>query len=98
MSQYLIFNTEGEAWNRSEEEGAAIGLSYHECGSGSKYVSEPLELSDGTFALNVDNYTLTSEEEGSTSNEEDLQFANEDLQTYFENARTQTEETQIWTI
>ena len=63
---YLIYTTEQEAWNRSEQEGIAIGLAYHTTGRGSRYVTAPQETSDGQWALSVNSYNLSEEESNNT--------------------------------
>ena len=59
---FLIYDTEEEAWNRSELEGVARGLSYHNTGKGTRFVSSPRITAEDTYALNVDGYALTEEE------------------------------------
>ena len=61
---YLIYPTEQDAWNRSEEEGIAQGLAYHTKGQGSRYVSSPKETIDGLWALDVTGYNLDDFEKG----------------------------------
>ena len=63
---YLLFSTEQDAWDRSEEEGIAMGLSYHKTGKGSRYVTSPRETTDGQWALLVDGYELDEVEEATT--------------------------------
>lgn len=55
---YLIYPTEQEAWERSEQEGVYIGLAYHKTGTGSRYVTAPLPDADGSWVLPVDGYNL----------------------------------------
>ena len=64
---YLLFSTEQDAWNRSEEEGIAMGLSYHKTGKGSRYVSSPKETIDGLWALDVTGYDLDELEESTVT-------------------------------
>lgn len=59
---YLIYTTEQDAWNRSEQEGSARGLTYHTEGKGTRYVSAPVPTADGMWALNVSGYTLNDTE------------------------------------
>ena len=66
---YLIFATEEEAWNRSEQEGIALGLAYHKVGSGSRYVTSPKLTDDDQYALEVSTFNLTEDEESSTVSE-----------------------------
>lgn len=62
---YLIYATEQDAWERSEQEGIAIGLAHHTEGKGSRYVTAPQETSDGQWALDVKSYQLDEIEETS---------------------------------
>ncbi len=62
---YLLYATEQDAWNRSEEEGIELGLSYHTTGKGSRFVTSPQETADGQWALDVDDYILDETEESS---------------------------------
>jgi hypothetical protein len=61
---YLLFSTEQDAWDRSEEEGIAQGLAHHTKGRGSRYVSAPKETLDGLWALDVTGYNLDELEKG----------------------------------
>ena len=60
---YLIFATEQEAWDRSEQEGIARGLAYHKVGKGTRYVSSPKLTINDNYALPVSGYNLTEEEQ-----------------------------------
>ena len=60
---YLLFETEQEGIDRSEQEGIARGLAYHKVGKGSRYVTRPRPTSSDTWALPVDGYNLTEEEQ-----------------------------------
>ncbi len=60
---YLIFNTEQEGIDRSEQEGIVRGLAYHKVGKGSRYVTRPRLTSSDTWALPVSTYNLTEEEQ-----------------------------------
>lgn len=60
---YLIFATEQEAWDRSEQEGIARGLAYHKVGKGTRYVSSPKLTLNDNYALPVSGYNLTEEEQ-----------------------------------
>ena len=64
---YLLFSTEQDAWDRSEEEGIAMGLSYHKTGKGSRYVTSPRETIDGLWALPEDGYELDTIEQSTTT-------------------------------
>ena len=61
---YLIYATEQDAWDRSEQEGIARGLAYHTKGQGSRYVSSPKETIDGLWALDATGYDLNELEQG----------------------------------
>lgn len=63
---YLIYATAQAAWDRSEQEGRAIGLAYHMTGRGSRYVTSPQETVDGEWALDVSDYELDGIEETTT--------------------------------
>ena len=63
---YLLYTTEEEAWNRSEQEGIALGLAYHKVGSGSRYVTSPKLTANDQYALEVSNFNLTEDEESNT--------------------------------
>ncbi len=60
---YLIFATEQDGIDRSEQEGIARGLAYHKVGKGSRYVTRPRLTSSDTWALPVESYNLTEEEQ-----------------------------------
>jgi hypothetical protein len=62
---YLIYATEQDAWERSEQEGIEIGLAHHTEGRGSRYVTAPQETADGQWALDVESYQLDEIEETS---------------------------------
>ena len=66
---YLLYTTEEEAWNRSEQEGISLGLAYHKVGSGSRYVTSPKLTADDQYALEVSTFNLTEDEESSTVSE-----------------------------
>ena len=60
---YLIFATEQQGIDRSEQEGIARGLAYHKVGKGSRYVTRPRLTSSDTWALPVSTYNLTEDEQ-----------------------------------
>ena len=60
---YLIYQSEGEALQRSEFEAISNGCT----GSITKYWSSPMQTVDGTWALPVDGYLLTSEEQNNVT-------------------------------
>jgi uncharacterized protein YoaH (UPF0181 family) len=71
---YLLFETQEEAWERSEQEGMARGLAYHKVGSGTRYVSSPSItkkplIGAASWALPVAGYNLTEEEQSSAVEE-----------------------------
>ena len=61
---YLLYPTEQDAWDRSEQEGISQGLAYHTKGQGSRYVSSPKETIDGLWALDATGYDLDELEQG----------------------------------
>jgi hypothetical protein len=63
---YLIYSNEQDAWDRSEQEGVRLRLSYHVNGKGSRYVTSPLKTNDDQWALSVDTYQLDSIESSNT--------------------------------
>lgn len=66
---YLIYTTEQEGWDRSEQEGIRLNLSYHTKGEGSRWVSAPKLTSNNKWALNVEDFELNEEEQSNaTSN------------------------------
>tara|TARA_Y100000004_G_C8920244_1_gene415095 strand:- start:85 stop:330 length:246 start_codon:yes stop_codon:yes gene_type:complete len=64
---YLVFDTEADAVARADSEGARVGYSYHVNGIGTRYKTYPKITTNGKYALNVNNYALTSDEESSTT-------------------------------
>tara|TARA_R110002012_G_scaffold295298_1_gene491751 strand:- start:46 stop:291 length:246 start_codon:yes stop_codon:yes gene_type:complete len=66
---YLIYTTEQEGWDRSEQEGIRLNLSYHTEGKGSRWLSVPKLTSNNKWALNVEGFELSEEEQSNaTSN------------------------------
>lgn len=59
---FLIFDSLEDALSRADEEGAKIGLYYHRHGSGTRYVSYPIETIEGNYALDVIGYDLAEDE------------------------------------
>ena len=76
---YLLFSTEQDAWDRSEEEGIAMGLAYHTKEGGSRYVSAPKETIDGLWALDVTGYDLDELEESTVTTDVTFPQPTEDL-------------------
>lgn len=62
---YLIYDTEAEAIARADTEGARIGYSYHINGIGTRYHTYPQITNNGKYALVVNEYELTEDEESS---------------------------------
>jgi hypothetical protein len=71
MKTYLIFATYAAAHSRADAEGLAKGLAYHVCGPHqvTRYISYPRETKTGQWALNVEDYELTPEEQAETVGE-----------------------------
>ena len=76
---YLLYPTEQDAWDRSEEEGIAMGLAYHTEGQCSRYVSSPKETIDGLWALDVTEYDLDEIEESTVTPDVTFPQPTEDL-------------------
>ena len=64
--KYLIYDNKQDALDRSEAEGLRYGLTYHLDGIGTRYVTSPVETTDGQFALLVDDFLLSDEEQAAT--------------------------------
>ena len=65
--KYLIFDTEATGARRADAEGARRGYAYHTAPNGvTRYHSYPQLTNDDTYALDVTDYELTSDEESST--------------------------------
>ena len=62
-NNYLIYNTEAEAIARADAEGARIGYSYHINGFGTRYNTYPRITTDNKYALVVNEYELTEDEQ-----------------------------------
>jgi len=60
---YLIYNTETDAIARADTEGARRGYAYHRVGSGTRYHTYPKVTADSKYALVVNGYELTEDEE-----------------------------------
>ena len=63
---YLVYDTEADAVARANTEGARRGYAYHRVGSGTRYHTYPQITADDKYALVVDGYELTEDEESST--------------------------------
>ena len=65
--KYLIFDTEVDGAIRADAEGARKGYAYHTTPNGvTRYHTYPELTNDDTYALDVTDYELTSDEESST--------------------------------
>ena len=62
-TNYLVYETLDDAIARADAEGARRGYAYHRIGSGTRYRTYPQETADAKFALVVDGYELTEDEE-----------------------------------
>ena len=62
---YLVYDTEADAIARADTEGTRRGYAYHRVGSGTRYYTYPQVTADGKYALVVDGYELTEDEESS---------------------------------
>ena len=65
---YLVYNTLDDAIARADTEGARRGYSHHQVGRGTRYRTYPQETADAKFALVVDGYELTEDEESAITN------------------------------
>ena len=63
---YLIYATKEPAIERADEEGKEIGFNYWTNGTGTRWLTYPVETADGTWALDVTNYDLDDSEKVST--------------------------------
>jgi molybdate-binding protein len=62
-TNYLVYDTEVDAIARADTEGARRGYAYHRVGSGTRYHTYPKVTADNKYALVVDGYELTEDEE-----------------------------------
>jgi hypothetical protein len=62
---YLVYETLDDALVKADAEGARRGYAYHRVGSGTRYRTYPRErrMRDAKYALVVDGYELTEDEE-----------------------------------
>jgi hypothetical protein len=65
-TNYLVYDTEADAIARADTEGARRGYAYHRVGSGTRYHTYPQVTADSKYALVVNGYELTEDEESST--------------------------------
>ena len=67
-TNYLVYDTEADAITRADTEGARRGYAYHRVGSGTRYHTYPRVTADGKYALVVNGYELTEDEESAITN------------------------------
>ena len=67
-TNYLVYDTEVDAIARADTEGARRGYAYHRVGSGTRYHTYPKVTADNKYALVVDGYELTEDEESAITN------------------------------
>lgn len=67
-TNYLVYDTEADAIARADTEGARRGYAYHIVGSGTRYHTYPQVTDDSKYALVVDGYELTEDEESAITN------------------------------
>lgn len=56
---YLIFNNKADAIARADLEGQRVSLPYHIDGGVTRYMTYPVETSNGKWALDVTDYELS---------------------------------------
>ena len=64
-TNYLVYDTEADAIARADTEGSRRGYAYHRVGSGTRYHTYPQVTADSKYALVVNEYKLTEDEESS---------------------------------
>jgi molybdate-binding protein len=67
-TNYLVYETEADAIARADTEGARRGYAYHRVGSGTRYHTYPQVTADSKYALVVNGYELTEDEESAITN------------------------------
>ena len=60
---YLVYETLDDALVKADAEGARRGYAYHRVGSGTRYHTYPRVTADSKYALIVNGYELTEDEE-----------------------------------
>jgi len=60
---YLVYETLDDALVKADAEGARRGYAYHRVGSGTRYKTYPQVTADDKYALLVNGYELTEDEE-----------------------------------
>tara|TARA_R100000149_G_C5852621_1_gene120894 strand:- start:375 stop:638 length:264 start_codon:yes stop_codon:yes gene_type:complete len=63
VPKYLVYEEEANAIARADTEGARRGYAYHRVGSGTRYHTYPEVTADSKYALLVNGYELTEDEE-----------------------------------
>jgi molybdate-binding protein len=61
--KYLVYDNESDAIARADAEGARRGYAYHRVGSGTRYHTYPQVTTNSKYALVVNGYQLTEDEE-----------------------------------
>ena len=64
---YLLYPTQQDAIDRADEEGKEAGFAYWTTGSGTRWLTEPLETIDGLWALDVTGYNLDELEQSAVT-------------------------------
>tara|TARA_R100001163_G_scaffold41388_1_gene31316 strand:+ start:1250 stop:1489 length:240 start_codon:yes stop_codon:yes gene_type:complete len=64
---YLVYDTEADAIARADTEGARMGYSYHTNGIGTRYHTYPRITNNNKYALVVNEYELTEDEQAATT-------------------------------
>ena len=59
---YLIFDTLADAKQRADEEGQYRGYSFWLNGTGTKWLTAPVQTAEGDYALEVSGYNLSEVE------------------------------------
>jgi len=62
-TNYIIYDTLEDALVKADAEGLRRGYAYHKVGSGTRYSTYPQETAANKFALVVNGYELTEDEE-----------------------------------
>ena len=65
ITNYLVYENKADAVERADTEGARRGYAYHKVGSGTRYHTYPQITVDNNYALLVNGYQLTEDEESS---------------------------------
>ena len=65
--KYLVYDIEADAIARADAEGSRMGYSYHVNGIGTRYHTYPKITTDNKYALVVNDYLLTEDEDLATT-------------------------------